>query len=128
MTGLLQAPKVLQEQFVLRSYGDYDFEKYTVRPGELHGFTYAYVRRGPEYHLFGSLSERPGFTAIRFFARQNRIELARDCEGRVITEPFAALEVVQLRGAEEEVFDLWFALQNVAPPDGKAHHRLHELV
>ncbi len=119
MTGLLQAPRAAQERFVLRAYGDYDFENYSARPGELHGFTYAYVRRGSEYQLFGSLSERAGFTAIRFFARQNRIELARDCAGRVITEPFAALEVAQLRGTEHDVFDLWFAKQNIAPPTAK---------
>ena len=119
MPGLYKTPRLGQKLFHLRSYGDYDFERYSLVPGELHGFTYAYVRRGGEYHLFGSLSERAGFTAIRFFAHENRIELARDCAGRVITKPFAALEVAQLTGAEDEVFDLWFALQNVAPPTAK---------
>ena len=119
MPGLYKTPRIGQKLFHLRSYGDYDFERYSLVPGELHGWTYAYVRRGAQYHLFGSLSERPGFTAIRFFARQNRIELARDCAGRVISEPYAALEVAQLTGSESEVFDLWFALQNVAPPKAK---------
>ena len=119
MPGLYRTPRLGQKLFHLRAYGDYDFERYSLVPGELHGWTYAYVRRGETYHLFGSLSERAGFTAIRFFARQNRIELARDCRGLVITKPYAALEVAQLSGAEDEVFDLWFALQNVAPPTVK---------
>ena len=37
----------------------------------------------------------------------------------MISEPYAALEVAQLTGSESEVFDLWFALQNVAPPKAK---------
>ena len=119
MPGMLRTPRIGQKMFHLRSYGDYDFERYSLVPGELHGWTYAYVRRGDTYHLFGSLSERAGFTAIRFFTHQNRIELARDCKGLVITKPYAALEVAQLTGGEDEVFDLWFALQNVAPPTAK---------
>ena len=119
MPGLYKTPRIGQKLFHLRSYGDYDFARYSLVPGELHGWTYAYVRRGETYHLFGSLSERPGFTAIRFFARQNRIELARDCEKRVIAEPYTALEAAQITGTEDEVFDLWFALQNIAPPTAK---------
>ena len=119
MPGLYKTPRLGQKLFHLRSYGDYDFERYSLVPGELHGWTYAYVRRGETYHLFGSLSERPGFTAIRFFAHCDRVELARDCKGLVISEPYAALEVAELAGAEDEVFDLWFALQNVSPPTAK---------
>lgn len=119
MPGLYKTPRLGQKLFHLRSYGDYDFERYSLVPGELHGWTYAYVRRGETYHLFGSLSERAGFTAIRFFAKKDRIELARDCKGLVITKPYAALEVAQLTGTEDEVFDLWFAMQNVAPPTVK---------
>ena len=119
MPGLYKTPRLGQKLFHLRAYGDYDFERYSLKPGELHGWTYSYVRRGDEYLLFGSLSERAGFTAFRFFTHQNRIEVARDCEGLVITKPFAALEVAQLTGSEDEVFDLWFALQNVSPPTAK---------
>ncbi|MBQ9045330.1 MAG: alpha-galactosidase [Oscillospiraceae bacterium] len=119
MPGLLKTPRIGQKLFHLRAYGDYDFAHYSLVPGELHGWTYAYVRRDGEYRLFGSLSERAGFTQLRFLAHQNRIELARDCAGRVITESYPALEVAQLVGAEDEVFDRWFALQGIAPPTAK---------
>ena len=46
------------------AYGDYDFVKYDQRKGYFHGFSYGYVRNGESFDLFGSLSERWGYTII----------------------------------------------------------------
>ena len=117
--SLRRLPRSGVRHYGLDRYGDDYFVPYPDKPGFSHGESWCYLRDGERFRLLASLSERAGFTAIRFFARQNRIELARDCRGLVITKPYAALEVAQLSGAEDEVFDLWFALQNVAPPTVK---------
>lgn len=45
--------------------GDYHFVKQDSSAGHQHGFSYGYIRRDPQYTLFGSLNEEKGFTVIR---------------------------------------------------------------
>ena len=110
-------PRFAQNAFALRAYGDYDFAEYSRVRGELHGWTYGYVRRGQDFTLFASLNERPGFTQLRIYPAKNCVLLRRDCAGRVIDAPYEALRFAVLHGSETEVYDRWFAMMGIAPPE-----------
>ena len=127
--GVDHLPGFVQNTFALRSYGDYDFAEYTGKKGELHGWSYGYIRRGQDYKLFASLSEYDGFTEIRFCAPMQTVIIRRDCAGLVISAPYTALNFVILKGAENEVFERWrYHPHGIAPPSAKPIHGLHQLV
>ena len=108
MKGITRIPSLLVKKYDFDKYGDYNFTHYSSRRGTMHGWTYAYVRRGGEFFLCGSLSERQGFTRITLLADRRRIKVARECEGAVYSEPFRAVDCIWIRGSEDEVFDRWY--------------------
>ena len=119
MHGLRRVPRFVQKKYILRSYGDYDFTSYTGKKGELHGFSYAYVRRNENYMLMGSLSERTGFTIIYFDTNMNTITLSKDCQGFMANKPYNAFDIALLYGREEEVFDKYFHMMDIEKPKAK---------
>ena len=117
--SLDRLPKFVVDRYSFDRYGDYGFVTYGKRRGQLHGFTYAYVRRGGNYTLFGSLAEESGFTVIRFDALTNTVTLEKDCRGHHFTGDYPVFDLAILRGGEDEVFDAFFALLGIPKPRGK---------
>lgn len=62
VTSLAGITKTVKDMAI--TSGDYAFTRYKSRPGFFHSFTYTYFRRGDEFELFGSLSERNGYTVF----------------------------------------------------------------
>ena len=89
--------------------GDYAFTRYEPRPGFFHSFTYTYLRRGDEFELFGSLSERSGYTVFYSDMEKHIFSVEKDVEGLTISEPYEMFDVVRFVGGYDEVFDKYFA-------------------
>lgn len=89
--------------------GDYAFTRYEPRPGFFHSFTYTYLRRGDEFELFGSLSERNGYTVFYSDMEKHIFSVEKDVEGLTISEPYEMFDIVRLVGGYDEVFDKYFA-------------------
>jgi alpha-galactosidase len=87
MRGLIGIPKPAIHKWSFDRYGDYDFARYSVRSGELHGFTYGYLRDKWNHTLFGSLSERNGYTDIYPSFDEQKIIFEKDCAGVTYSEP-----------------------------------------
>lgn len=104
-------PFIMMTSF--RSSGDYTFVEYATEAGHFHGFSYGYVRRGEQYDLFASLNERTGYTIFRFNTKENTIVVEKDLEGIAIDGEYTVLDIVNLQGAMDEVFDKWFALMEI---------------
>lgn len=104
-------PFIMMSSF--RSSGDYTFVEYATEPGHFHGFSYGYVRRGAQYDLFASLNERTGYTIFRFNAKENTIVVEKDLDGIAINGEYTVLDIVNLQGSMDEVFDKWFALLKI---------------
>ena len=100
----------------LGASGDYRFKKYDRRKGVFHGYSYAYVRDGESYDLFGSLSERDGYTIINTVCPENEIVFERDMEGVNISSPYNLIDIAHFSGSENEVFDKYFAVMNIEKP------------
>ena len=119
MHGLRRVPRFIVKKYIMGSYGDYDFTTYTGKKGDVHGFSYGYVRRNEDYMLIGSLSEREGFTVLYFNTGNNTITLSKDCKGFVVNKPYKAFDIALLRGVEAEVFDEYFNMMGIAKPKAK---------
>ena len=113
--GLNGLPKAVVKAFALDRYGDYHFVDYPNKRGVLHGVSYCYFRSGERFLLIASLSEQNGYTLFRYDADEELLTVRRDCEGLKCGGSFAAFELFIAEGAEDEVFDAWFAAMNVSP-------------
>ena len=119
MHSLRAVPRPLVERFSFDGYGDYRFVRYGRRPGQQHGFSYGYVRRGDALLLLGSLCEESGFTVLRFDTGANTVTLEKDCAGHHFTGAYPVFDLKCYRGAEDAVFDAWFSDLGIPPAKGK---------
>ena len=92
---------------------DYAFTRYEPRPGFFHSFTYTYLRRGDEFELFGSLSERNGYTVFYSDMEKHIFSVEKDVEGLTISEPYEMFDIVRVVGGYDEVFDKYFAAMSL---------------
>ncbi|MBP5288849.1 MAG: alpha-galactosidase [Clostridia bacterium] len=117
MRGLDRLPRLIVRRYALTGYGDYGFAEYG-KVGRLHGFSYAYIRRGDTFLLLGSLAENSGYTLIRFNTQGGTVSLRKDCDGRKVKGDFVLFDFLVLKGTEDEVFDKWFAAMGIPKPRG----------
>lgn len=111
MRGIKHIPRQINERFSFSQYGDYTFAEYPGKPGQLHGFTYGYIRSGETYSFFGSLNEDSGFTQIKTDTRSSTISFEKDCRGltlRAGTE-YDGIRLYTAEGTENSVFDGYFS-------------------
>lgn len=93
--------------------GDYAFTRYEPRPGFFHSFTYTYLRRDDEFELFGSLSERNGYTVFYSDMEKHIFSVEKDVEGLTISEPYEMFDIVRFVGGYDEVFDKYFVAMSL---------------
>ena len=118
MKGIDHIPELIREKYAFSQYGDYNFAKYSNYPGNLHGWTYGYIRFGSEYDFFGSIAEKSGFTQIIASVETNEIYFIKDCEDLTINSNYCGLKIFICPGDEQTVFNRYFDLMNVKIRDG----------
>ncbi len=119
MYGLLRTPGFAVKKFGFDRYGDYHIVDYSGKKGELHGFSYGYVRSGEKLDFIGSLNERTGYTILKYSAGKQLLCIEKDCAGLSVSEPYELFDIVNLRGSDDEVFDRYFELMNIDKPRSK---------
>lgn len=105
----------------LNRSGDGTFHKYPRKKGIFYGFSYGYVRNGDRTELFGSMSERTGYTILTFDAVNGLIHIDKDLEGKTFSADSVSeiMSFVRIAGDYNAVFDKYFDLLNIAPPKAK---------
>jgi alpha-galactosidase len=94
--------------------GDYLFTEYPKIPGVFHGYTYCYFKRSAKIDLFGSLSEKNGFTIFKCNFRSGIFTFAKDIEGiKIENDPYKVFEIAEISGEYDETFDKYFSLWNL---------------
>lgn len=105
----------------LNRAGDCTFHKFPRKKGIFYGFSYGYVRNGERTELFGSMSERTGYTIITFDTSQNLIYIDKDLEGKTFLNECEIMSFAVLGGNYDAVFDRYFNLLEIpAPRVGRA--------
>lgn len=119
MHSLERVPAKTIEKWALNRYGDYDFTSYGPE-GQLHGWSYGYVRTREFFCFIGSLSEKSGFTKIATDTAGNIITVTKDCSGLELCGDYSGIDLIITEGSEKEVFDRWAeALGTKLRPDVK---------
>lgn len=95
--------------------GDYHFEKYDVQ-GLFHSYTYTYFRVGENIELFGSKSEKNGYTIFEMDYNDNRFSIKKDLEGVTLENDYEIFDIVCAQGGYDEVFDKYFGSMNLRKP------------
>ena len=93
--------------------GDYLFEKYDNVPGHFHSFTYTYFRKGNDIELFGSMSERNGYTIFEVDGAKGKFFVKKDVDGVKTADDYVLLDVSIINKSYDEAFDEYFASLNL---------------
>lgn len=93
--------------------GDLTFHKYPHTAGVFYGWSFGYVRNGSHIDLFGSLSERSGYTCLTFDTNHSRIYISKELEGKTFDRPCALLSLFTMSGEYDDVFDAYFDAMGV---------------
>lgn len=96
--------------------GDLLWYDYPEKQGLFYGYSYAYVRKGNVLTLFGSLSERAGYTVFTFDTNKNTLTISKDLEGVSFDSEKRVIDAVIIRGEYNSVFDRYFSLMNIPKP------------
>ena len=83
---------------------------YSYIPGEFHSHCYTYIKSGSNVKLWGSLSEKTGYTIFKVRMNENKFFFCKDLLGKVVSEPLKIFDIVYFEGDYEEVFDKYFAM------------------
>ncbi len=91
--------------------GDYKFASYGTA-GVFHSYTYCYFRKRGQrgITLFGSKSERKGFTVFEADMNENTFKIYKDIEGISLKagETYEVFDIIELSGDFDEVMDRYF--------------------
>lgn len=96
--------------------GDLLWHDYPEQQGVFYGYSYAYARKGNNLTLYGSLSERAGYTVLTFDTNRNTLTVAKDLEGVCFENEKKVLDLAIISGEYNSVFDRYFSLMNIQKP------------
>ncbi len=96
--------------------GDLTFHQYPEKSGIFYGYSYAYVRKGNKLRLFGSLSERTGYTILTFDVNNATFSVEKDLQGVIFKKEKNVLSLCKLEGDYDECFDRYFEMMNIPKP------------
>ena len=103
------------KMFGMKYVGDYTFIHNDRKKGQFHSHGFAYVRNGNTIDLFGSLTDRTGYTLIYADMHANTMRFSKDLDGVTITEPYEILNLFITGGEYDEVFDEYFNEMGIKP-------------
>lgn len=114
MQAVLRGP--IGKSTGIANAGDTPILNFKREKGKFYGFSYGYVRRGDKVDVFGSLSERNGYTIIEFDSTKNRIVISVDLKGKkIIAGKNLLLHVGRFMGEYNNAFDEYFKAMDITP-------------
>ena len=93
--------------------GDTLFHKFPRKSGIFYGWSYAYVRNGNKLDLFGSLSEKCGYTIITFDTEKECVLISKDLEGVTFNSETELMSFTFISDEYDKAFDLYFEQMGV---------------
>lgn len=116
MAGLgLVGKSFFGRRFGLNHVGDYNSSNASSDVGKFHSFSFAYVTRGLNIDLVGSLNDRTGYTIIRADMNNNTMSYSKELEGVVIDSPYEILDLYFDLNEYDVAFDSYFKALDVKP-------------
>lgn len=117
MPAISVLAKPIMKKYQFDKYGDYGIVETSKVRGQMHGFTYGYVRENNKLDLIGSLSEYEGFTIIKTNVKSNQVFIEKDVEGVKTSQTYLLYHLILVSGEEADVFDRYFDSMNIKKPE-----------
>ncbi|MEA4894315.1 MAG: glycoside hydrolase family 36 protein [Oscillospiraceae bacterium] len=99
-------------------YGDYSFYRYG--KDRLQSWSYTYIRdmKDGAITLYGSLSEKSGYTIFEYGRKEENLRIIKDCKGLELSggAPYVLFDLFMIHSEEEAAFDGWFAASRIPKP------------
>lgn len=96
--------------------GDLKWHKYPEESGIFYGYSYAYVRKDNRLTLYGSLSEKAGYTILTFNTKNNTLTIDKDLSGVRFSDEKQVLDLAIIKGEYDDVFYEYFRLMKIEKP------------
>ncbi len=93
--------------------GDAIFIKTPHKRGIFTSSSYGYIRKGETVEIYGSLSERTGFTFLEFDGINGTITIKKDLVGVKFSEKRRVLDLAVIKDSYNAAFDKYFELMDV---------------
>jgi alpha-galactosidase len=110
----IDKPAVLGKA-IAKYYGDYTYFKYKARKGNLHSWTYTYLRnkQQDQITLLASVTEFSGFTIFSYQLKKGLLNILKEVNDLELPSntTYNLLEWIEANGNEYEVFN-WYAEKN----------------
>ena len=84
--------------------GDYQNKRIKRGRGQLHSWTYTYVRRNNNLFFCGSLNEHTGFTIFQHDCKRGWLSIQLDLDDLKLNHSYPAIDLVILEGKEIRCF------------------------
>jgi alpha-galactosidase len=102
-------------KLIAKYYGDYSYFKYKPRKGNLHSWTYTYLRDTSQKKitLLASVAEHSGFTVFSYQLKKAQLTIIKEVDDLELpaNTTYTALEWLEATGDENELFK-WYAAIN----------------
>ena len=99
-------------------YGDYGF--YKQEHNRLQSWTYTYIRNkaNSSITLYGSVSEKSGYTIFEYDKNSESLCVIKDCKGLIpaVGSPYLMFDLYITQADENEAFDSYFSASNISKP------------
>lgn len=102
---------------LMKYFGDEYIEGIKRGKGQLHAWTYSYIRRNQDLTFIGSLDEKTAFTLIQHEASKKTVSVHQDCRDLKLSHSFPIVDLLVCTGSMSEVFATYFQLMDIAPPE-----------
>lgn len=114
---LFAADKLMNSVFMAKSgvnrAGDAIFIETPHKRGIFTSSSYGYIRKGESVEIYGSLSERTGFTFLEFDGINGTITVKKDLAGVKFSEKRRVLDFAVIKDTYDAAFDKYFELMGV---------------
>lgn len=114
---LFAADKLMNSVFMAKSgvnrAGDAIFIETPHKRGIFTSSSYGYIRKGETVEIYGSLSERTGFTFLEFDGINGTVTVKKDLAGVKFSEKRRVLDFAVIRDTYDGAFDKYFELMGV---------------
>lgn len=114
---LFAADKLMNSVFMAKSgvnrAGDAIFIETPHKRGIFTSSSYGYIRKGKSVEIYGSLSERTGFTFLKFDGINGTITVKKDLAGVKFSEKRRVLDFAVIKDTYDAAFDKYFELMGV---------------
>jgi alpha-galactosidase len=102
------------------AYSDGLLYDYKNKKGELHSWTYTYIRLPKrKIQFLGSLNDKDGYTLFEHSSHQNKIIIRKDCSGTKVEDEFLLMDIFSSLSTGEFCFENYFELQQLVSPLAK---------